>query len=170
MPDGGILYRRVSVYELSLVSVPASPGSRVESHKAIDSPARSDGATPPTSEGSLWGRIGRIGLDEMNGCEDSSCKELGPVFGTQVAIARSNQEMIKALCRHIETLELRLDEPALAYAGVHQRALGYRRGQAVTFKGSLYIAINGTEPGDVPGESASWQLAVKAGRDGKDAQ
>jgi HK97 family phage prohead protease len=166
--ETGWRFKEISLFEISSVTIPACEEACVEVVKRYDEAARrgETGTTAPNS--ALWKMVGGIGLDALNEFDASEeGKELGAVWRSQVSAARSAQEMIKALCNHVDRLEKRLDEPALAYAGVHQRALGYRRGQAVTHKGNLYIALNAAEPGDVPGESVSWQLAVRAGKDAK---
>jgi hypothetical protein len=55
------------------------------------------------------------------------------------------------------------------YRGVWQPAGRYERGDVVTWQGGMWIAFRSTEtkPGD--GDSG-WQLAVKAGRDGRNAK
>src|SRR5688572_26425096 len=76
--------------------------------------------------------------------------------------------------RRLAGLEKRLGEMearGLAYKGVHQRAQSYRRGDAVTSEGALWIALTNTA--DQPGKSGDWQLAVQrgpAGRNGKDGR
>jgi len=47
----------------------------------------------------------------------------------------------------------------------------YRRGAAVTWGGSLFIAMTATKskPGESGEDSRAWKLAVKRGTDGKDA-
>jgi hypothetical protein len=78
-----------------------------------------------------------------------------------------NESILKAfepLRARIDALESR----GLEYVGTFQRALGYRRGQCVTFDGSLYVCIaDNTAPGaELPNGGKSWQLAVKRGQDG----
>jgi hypothetical protein len=51
----------------------------------------------------------------------------------------------------------------LHFHGVHQRAVTYPRGAAVTNAGALWVAVKDVAPGEVPGASEAWQLAVKAG-------
>ncbi len=55
---------------------------------------------------------------------------------------------------------------AEAYKGVW-KAGAYKRGSVVTWAGSMFIANADTEA--KPEESGDWRLAVKRGRDGKDA-
>ena len=58
--------------------------------------------------------------------------------------------------------------PTLRYVGVYDRSGSYGAGAAATHKGSLWIAKHPTAA--EPGTSNDWQLAVKRGRDGKDAR
>jgi hypothetical protein len=58
-----------------------------------------------------------------------------------------------------------IEGKGVEYSGTFQRAVQYRRGQMVTHDGSLWAAINDTEPNEIPGESSRWQLAVKRGSD-----
>lgn len=58
--------------------------------------------------------------------------------------------------------------PAMIYRGVW-RAGAYERGDAVTFGGSLFVAMQATSARpETAGDD--WRLAVKRGRDGKDAK
>ena len=59
--------------------------------------------------------------------------------------------------------------PAMIDAGVYKEGLEYVRGDAVTWGGSLWVAqkATGAKP-DTP--DSGWRLAVKRGRDGKDAK
>lgn len=58
--------------------------------------------------------------------------------------------------------------------GVYRPEEKYSKGDGVTFGGSWWIALNDgplQKPGVVPpGEQPEWRLAVKRGRDGKDAK
>lgn len=182
LKTGGLRYPKIEIYELSTVAVPAQALATIDEVKAIDAAIR-EGRAPATIEnkandGSLWESIKAAGIEAFDKKTfdqrwDEMKAELPPnvkPMAWLVSHSQSNDayiSMFKTLCDHVEQA---LAEPSLAYAGVHQRALAYRRGQAVTHKGNLYIAISTTEPGDVPGESGLWQLAVRAGRDGKDVR
>ncbi len=55
-----------------------------------------------------------------------------------------------------------LEGHGIKYAGVHQKALSYPRGSAVTSSGSLWIALRDTREGEQPGKVPdAWQLAAK---------
>jgi hypothetical protein len=63
------------------------------------------------------------------------------------------------LRKRVEELEAK----SMRYQGVHQRAQAYRRGDACTHSGALWVAIVDAKEGEVPGKSDAWQLAVKGG-------
>lgn len=97
-------------------------------------------------------------------------------------MAKQDYANVKVFAEYVESVEKRLLESSrkiyaleraqtksLAdfYKGVWQPAGRYERGDVCTWQGGMWVAIRSTEtkPGD--GDSG-WQLAVKAGRDGKD--
>jgi hypothetical protein len=84
-------------------------------------------------------------------------------------------EGIEPLVEEIERLKNRLAEierKGVEFCGTHQRSLDYRRGSMVVSGGSLWAAVRDVAAGEVePGKgNPGWQLAAKAGRDGKDAR
>lgn len=113
-------------------------------------------------------------IDEVNSESDLSGFRKDPAVAAiyanlqgHAAVARGN---IAALLDRVAALEKRLAEietKAFEYAGVHQRAIEYRRGQGVTYKGNLFVALK-NNPGDIPGPD--WQLAVPKGKDGDNAR
>ena len=68
-----------------------------------------------------------------------------------------------------EVVERTLRSPSLLYRGVFREGDQYDGGDAVTYGGSLWVALRATttKPGD---GSPDWRLAVKKGRDGRDAK
>lgn len=58
--------------------------------------------------------------------------------------------------------------PVIIERGIHKQGQSYERGDGVTFGGNYWIAQRDTS--DKPGESDAWRLAVRRGRDGKDAK
>lgn len=62
-----------------------------------------------------------------------------------------------------------MDRPLPSYAGVFDEERSYRKGEFVTDGGSLWHCNAETTTGEKPGKSEVWTLAVKRGRDGKDA-
>lgn len=59
--------------------------------------------------------------------------------------------------------------PVPVYRGVFDRDAEYQAGAMVTHKGSVWHC-NATVNGEAPGASEAWTLAVKCGRDGRDAK
>jgi hypothetical protein len=84
---------------------------------------------------------------------------MGPV----VSSARSSQEMIKALCNHVDDLERRLTECPLKYRGVWKDG-SYPANSIVTHSGSCWHSDKSTTR--KPGEG-DWTLIVKRGADAK---
>ena len=74
------------------------------------------------------------------------------------------QQEIKGLTERLRNIETK----GVDYRGVYQRAQTYQRGTLVTKDGSIHVALRDIQEGEQPGVSDAWQLAVKAGRDGKD--
>jgi hypothetical protein len=72
-----------------------------------------------------------------------------------------------AYAKRIEALEQA--QSAFQYRGVWRADESYRQNNFATFGGGLWVAkidSTGLKPGD---NNSAWQLAVKAGRDGRDA-
>lgn len=67
-----------------------------------------------------------------------------------------------------ERREFTASLPVVLYRGIFREGEAYAEGDAATFGGSLWIALRDTKakPGD---GSPDWRLAVKKGRDGRDA-
>jgi hypothetical protein len=61
-----------------------------------------------------------------------------------------------------------LELPLVIDRGVYRPETTYRKGDAVTYAGSLHIAQMTTSA--KPEDGGAWRLAVKRGRDGKDAR
>ncbi|MDX0415211.1 transposase [Sinorhizobium medicae] len=80
----------------------------------------------------------------------------------QALAARDAQ--IADLTKRLDALEA----GGIKYCGVWQRAASYAKGSIVTDGGSAWVALKNTEDGDKPGDASSWQLMVKAGRNGRD--
>lgn len=75
---------------------------------------------------------------------------------------------LAAQAKRIDALEKALAEErskpkGMQYRGVHQRALAYAQGDAVTHAGGLWVALKDIEPGEKPGTSEKWILAAKGG-------
>lgn len=86
-------------------------------------------------------------------------------------VADKTGEVVSEIRQRFEVIEARLaecEQGRLEFRGVHQKALAYPRGSAVSHAGSLWIAIRDVSQGEEPGKSDGFQLAVKRGADGKD--
>ena len=80
---------------------------------------------------------------------------------------QTDERTVKAVFkRGDELIEKEFKFPAVIYKGVYQKGL-WQEGDAVTYAGSLWIAKRDTE--DTPSQSDAWQLSVKRGSNGKDA-
>lgn len=64
--------------------------------------------------------------------------------------------------------EFQLQLPRFKDRGIYKEGEAYREGDGATWAGSFFIAQKDNPQGK-PGESDGWRLAVKRGRDGKDA-
>jgi hypothetical protein len=73
-------------------------------------------------------------------------------------------EAQRELTVRVQQLEQRRE---LSYSGTFQQGVTYQTNEAVTHDGSVWIARTSTSAR--PGTNSDWQLAVKRGRDGKDA-
>lgn len=63
--------------------------------------------------------------------------------------------------------EFPIDFPVVLYRGVYKDNDPYKRGDSVTWGGSLYIAQEDTDKHPRDSKGTFWKLAVKAGRDGR---
>jgi hypothetical protein len=70
-----------------------------------------------------------------------------------------------------------IEEKGVVYRGVYQHSDEYRRGDLVTYQGSIFHCVKDVsgeypyrENNGVSRQSDAWVLAVKRGRDGKDAK
>lgn len=74
---------------------------------------------------------------------------------------------IKEQNARITALERRISE--FKYCGVWQPGTVYRECNSVTDSGSLWICVS-PQTTQRPGDGPDWRLAVKRGKDGKDAR
>lgn len=98
---------------------------------------------------------------------------LGPVFESILKrfarIEAHAAETERRSAQRVQRLEERMAAASgLRYLGVHDAGEAYESGDAVTHGGSLWIAKERTSA--KPGADSTWQLAVKRGKDGKDAR
>jgi hypothetical protein len=88
-------------------------------------------------------------------------------------VAKSIGELLMPLRNRIKALEQRCAELDAAierrsYQGVYDSERTYDEHNLVTMGGNIWIARRATS--DRPGTSDAWTLAVKKGRDGRDAK
>jgi len=100
-------------------------------------------------------------------------KTLAPVFESILKrverIEQRAAETERRSAQRVQRLEGRMDAATgLRYLGVHDDGEAYEPGDAVTHGGSLWIAKERTSA--KPGIDGTWQLAVKRGKDGRDAR
>lgn len=145
--------------------------------------------------GAIIDREGRLAIT----LTDGAIRELGPVVGKDadhVAIAERIDARFKALpvpkdgvdglgfddltvehdgergftfnfVRGEQSKSFTFSLPVVIDRGVYQAERGYEPGDAVTWAGSLWVAKAATTA--KPDTGPDWRLAVKRGRDGKDA-
>ncbi|MEQ8813546.1 MAG: hypothetical protein RLO51_16815 [Thalassobaculum sp.] len=82
-----------------------------------------------------------------------------------IEAANKNVETLKALRDRVTELEAR---PVLKYVGTWNADTQFNPGEFCTDKGSLWHCNEPTR--QRPGDGPAWRLAVKAGRDGRDAR
>src|SRR5690242_497594 len=72
---------------------------------------------------------------------------------------------LKSEVRELKSQVRELEEGGIKYCGVYQRAAVYKRGDCVTYGGSMWCAMVDVQPMAKPGEAECWQLSMKHGRD-----
>ena len=102
------------------------------------------------------GKDGRDGVDGI-GFDDLTVEQSG------------ERGMVIRFARGAEVKEFALAFPVVVDRGVYKDGSAYEQGDAVTWGGSLWIAQKDSPEGK-PGMGDGWRLAVKKGRDGKDAK
>lgn len=171
LKTGGLRYPKIEIFELSTVAVPAQELATIDQVKAIDAAIR-EGRSPATIErqasgGALWRRIAAIGEAEMDKSRASEdYRSVGPTFGSIMVGTNTSVAMVRGLCNHIDDLERRLTESPLKYVGVWKSDQTFPANSFVTFNGCIWHTEKATDR--KPGEG-DWIMAVKRGRDGKDA-
>ena len=98
---------------------------------------------------------------------------LGPVFESILKrFARMEEhaaETERRSAQRVQRLEERMAAASgLRYLGVHDDGEAYEAGDAVTHGGSLWVARARTS--SKPGTDDTWTLAIKRGKDGRDAR
>lgn len=109
--------------------------------------------------------IGKDGVNGVDGAPGRNGFELSD-FDTEMAPGGRSVLLKFSAGDTLETHELHF--PVVLDKGVFVPGTAYEKGDAVTWGGSLWIAQEDTT--DKPETSKAWRLAVKRGRDGKDAE
>jgi hypothetical protein len=99
--------------------------------------------------------------------EEVLAREIADLIRVHVATAtKPLRDKIEAL--ELRTIEAEKQAAEFRYRGVWQPSELYRRNNFITHDGSVWVCLRDTE--GKPGTVLDWQLAVRRGRDGKDAK
>lgn len=120
-----------------------------------DGAAGRDGVDGSAGAAGRDGRDGRDGVDGL-GFDDLSVEQNG------------EREFVLRFARGEQAKTFAFAMPVLIDRGVYRAGNAYQKGDCVSFGGSLWIAQGDTET-KPDGPDTGWRLAVKRGRDGKDA-
>jgi len=109
-----------------------------------------------------WEKFQKLSDDDRARCAREATGAELLLLAVEWSTAKSF-EAIATLSKRIKELEAELEELCpISYRGVFLAGKSYRRGEAVTHGGSLWIAEDKTD--GPPGATASgWRLAVKRG-------
>lgn len=86
-----------------------------------------------------------------------------------VGAIHGKQEWTTHRLKELEERVLACEATGIKFVGVWQRSAGYQRGSVVSHKGCAWCASSDHDAPEEPGQGQVWQLMVKAGRDGRDA-
>jgi hypothetical protein len=95
------------------------------------------------------------------------------LWHAQLKAARTKREALESRVKQLEARLAEVETRGIRYLGVWQSAQEYKRGDTVTYDGSMWICVWDTtraRPGAADdSQSRAWTLAVRRGRDGRDA-
>jgi len=98
--------------------------------------------------------------------EEMLAAEIASMVRQQIAAAtKPLRDKIEAL--ELRTVEAEKQAAEFRYRGVWQPSETYKKNNFCTQDGSVWICLRDTK--GKPGQVLDWQLAVRKGRDGKDA-
>jgi hypothetical protein len=103
---------------------------------------------------------------------EKMAKRSGKACELEMLAADIGDAIVAYVAKELRPLRERIEQleaGGLKYVGVYQPAQAYARGSVCTFDGSGFVALRDTI-NEKPGSSDAWQLAIKRGRDGKDAR
>lgn len=192
MKNGGTFFKTWEWFELSLCSIPCNPDCTISEIKRFDQAAMERAGQPPallTNAARLDDVLSDKSFDEN---WEKACQfvknELGAIRagnGQHVLYTQGQHDMISAGFKSLAAMlfvvsgvaknarsrltdiEGRLEQMSQGYKGVWKPGT-YPAGSFVTHGGSMWHADKATD--FKPGEGGGWTLAVKSGRDGKDAK
>lgn len=133
-----------------------------------------DGTNGVGLAGALIDRDGNLVITLSNG----EAKQLGPVVGRNAEpglgfedmteeLADDGRTIIRRYSRGDQVKEFRHTLSVVLDRGIYKSETTYQPGDGVTWAGSFWIAQEATT--EKPDGGKGWRLAVKRGRDGKDA-
>jgi hypothetical protein len=140
-------------------------------------PAAKDGQDGIGVAGALIDRAGNLVLT----LSDGTTRDLGPVVGKDGSsgeaglgfddmteeLAADGRTIVRRYVRGDQVKEFRHSLAVVLDRGVYKTGETYEAGDGVTWGGSFWIAREKTA--EKPDSGQGWRLAVKRGRDGKDA-
>lgn len=112
--------------------------------------------------GKVVGRDGKDGVDGENGAIGLGFDDM------DVNLDEDGRTVVLSFERGEMRQSFEIGFPVVLDRGVFKDGQGYEPGDGVTWAGSWWIAQEKTE--SKPGTDSTWRLAVKRGRDGKDAK
>lgn len=120
--------------------------------------------------GPVVGKDGAAGIDGKDGADGAAGRDGVDGFGFDDLIFEHDGERGFKL-RFVQgerVKDFAFEVPVVLDRGVYRAEQTYSKGDAVSWAGSLWIAQKDT--GTKPDGGEDWRLAVKRGRDGKDAR
>lgn len=121
-----------------------------------------------------WGETFAAGMKAALDERDARISALEEKLSANAAAHLVTDEVVSGLAEQIAGTQKQVREtlaaiPVPTYKGVFDRDAAYKAGDMVTHKGSVWHC-NAATDGETPGASEAWTLAVKCGRDGRDAK
>lgn len=172
--------RAIAARQAGLASRPVRPKSVAEQWRrdyqerrrlAAEAKAAAEGTTKAAAATPRTGAARYITRPDLHTTIEAFIDALMPVL---VKTVKPLQKKLDAVVYENATLNARIAElesapRGLAYKGVWQRAAEYKRHDAVTWGGSVWCCVVDLARSQPDTDVRSWQLAVKRGTDGKDA-
>lgn len=168
----GLLHDAIEPYKKQIATLEQKIAT-LEARPAIPGPPGPPGEAGPRGEKGAVGDVGPAGRDGRDGPEgvpgqDGRDGLDGLGFDDVETVFGADERSFTIQYRRGERVKKSgtFVVPALIYREIYEAGATYQRGDAVTYRGSLWVARATTD--DTPGEgSSAWRLAVKQGREGK---